>query len=163
MPISAAFILGGISFPAWITPGGASVQLPNGPAIQSMLQQALAFAPRATDAAPLTVEVRNGTSNPGWDSLAAERLNYVGYDTRLAPADRQDYANSLLYDLSASPDLARISSILNVLGLPSQAFVSAPMQADVNYVFIVGRGLPALFQPRDHCPLKTSAPHKGSL
>ena len=31
----------------WMTPGGASVQLPNGPAIQSMLQQALSPSPRA--------------------------------------------------------------------------------------------------------------------
>ncbi len=55
----------------WMTPGGASVLLPNGPAIQSMLQQALSPAPRTTDVEPLTVEVRNGTFNPGWDSLAA--------------------------------------------------------------------------------------------
>jgi LCP family protein required for cell wall assembly len=137
---------------SWITPGGASVQLPNGPAIQSMLQQALAFAPRTTDAVPLTVEVRNGTSNPGWDSLASERLNYVGYNTRLAAADRQNYVNSLLYDLSASPDLSRISSILNVLGLPSGAFVSAPMQADINYVLIVGADYQPCFNPATIAP-----------
>ena len=33
----------------WMTPGGASVLLPNGPAIQSMLQQALSPAPRTTN------------------------------------------------------------------------------------------------------------------
>ncbi|MGA2502649.1 MAG: LCP family protein [Anaerolineales bacterium] len=147
-----SYYIGRDQVTSWMTPGGASVQLPNGPAIQSMLQQALAFAPRTTDVAPLTIEVRNGTSNPGWDSLAAERLNYVGYDTRLAAADRQDYANSLLYDLSASPDLSRISSILNVLGLPSEAFVSAPMQADVNYVFIVGADYQPCFNPATIAP-----------
>jgi polyisoprenyl-teichoic acid--peptidoglycan teichoic acid transferase len=147
-----SFYIGKSLVTSWITPGGASVQLPNGPAIQSMLQQALAFAPRTTDAAPLTIEVRNGTSNPGWDSLAAERLNYVGYDTRIAAADRQDYANSLLYDLSASPDLSRISSILNVLSLPSQAFVSAPMQADINYVFVVGADYRPCFNPETITP-----------
>jgi polyisoprenyl-teichoic acid--peptidoglycan teichoic acid transferase len=147
-----SFYIGKSLVTSWITPGGASVQLPNGPAIQSMLQQALAFAPRTTDAAALTIEVRNGTSNPGWDSLAAERLNYVGYDTRIAAADRQDYANSLLYDLSASPDLSRISSILNVLSLPSQAFVSAPMQADINYVFVVGADYRPCFNPETITP-----------
>ncbi len=131
----------------WMTPGGASVLLPNGPAIQSMLQQALAFAPRVTETEALTVEVRNGTANPGWDSLAAERLNYVGYDTRLAAADRSDYPNSLLYDLSGVPDMNRINSMLNVLGLPPAAFVSAPTQADVNYVLIVGADYSAVFQP----------------
>ena len=147
-----SFYIGRDLVTSWMTPGGASVQLPNGPAIQSMLQQALAFAPRTPDATPLTVEVRNGTANPGWDSLAAERLNYVGYDTRLAAADRQDYANSLLYDLSASPDLSRISSILNVLGLPQQAFVAAPMQADINYVLIVGADYQPCFNPATIAP-----------
>jgi LCP family protein required for cell wall assembly len=147
-----SFYIGRDLVTSWMTPGGASVLLPSGPSIQSMLQQALAFAPRTTDTVPLTVEVRNGTSNPGWDSLAAERLNYVGYGTRLAASDRQDYANSLLYDLSSSPDLSRISSILNVLGLPSQAFISAPMQADVNYVFIVGADYKPCFNPETIAP-----------
>jgi LCP family protein required for cell wall assembly len=137
---------------SWMTPGGASVQLPNGPAILSMLQQALSFAPNTTEAEALTVEVRNGTSNPGWDALAAERLNYVGYNTRLAVADRQDYTNSLLYDLSAIPDLTRAGSLLNVLGLPPAAFVSAPMQVDVNYVLIVGADYQPCFDPASLSP-----------
>ncbi len=147
-----SFYIGKDLVTAWMTPGGASVQIPNAPAIQSMLQQALAFAPRTSDVVPLTVEVRNGTSHPGWDSLAAERLNYVGYDTRLAPADRQDYANSLLYDLAATPDLSRISSLLNVLSLPQEAFVSAPMQADINYVLIVGSDFQPCFNPATIAP-----------
>jgi LCP family protein required for cell wall assembly len=137
---------------AWTTPGGAAVLLPNGPAIQSMIQQALNPAPRSAEVEPLTVEVRNGTSNPGWDSLAAERLNYVGYNTRLAAADRYDYANSLLYDLSAQPDLTRAGSLLNVLGLPSDAFVTAPMQVDMNYVLVVGADYQPCFNPASITP-----------
>jgi len=131
----------------WTTPGGASVLLPNGPAIQSMLQQALSPAPRSTEVEPLMVQVRNGTLNSGWDSLAAERLNYVGYNTQLEAADRQNYANSLLYDLSVSPDMSRSGSLLNVLGLPPEAFVTAPMQADMNYVLIVGADYQPCFNP----------------
>jgi polyisoprenyl-teichoic acid--peptidoglycan teichoic acid transferase len=137
---------------SWMTPGGASVQLPNGPAIQSMLQQALSPAPRAIEAEALTVEVRNGTPNPGWDSLAAERLNYVGYNTRLAIADRQDYVNSLLYDLALTPDMSRASLLLNVLGLPPAAFVTAPMQADINYILIVGADYQPCFNPAGLAP-----------
>jgi LCP family protein required for cell wall assembly len=136
----------------WMTPGGASVLLPNGPAIQSMLQQALSPAPRIADAEALTVEVRNGTNNSGWESLAAERLNYVGYDTRLAVADRQDYSNSLLYDLSFTPDLSRVGSLLNVLGLPPEAFVTAPMQVDMNYVLILGADYQPCFNPASITP-----------
>jgi LCP family protein required for cell wall assembly len=147
-----SFYIGRDYVTGWVTPGGASVLLPNGPAIQSMLQQALAFAPRVTEVEALTVEVRNGTANPGWDSLAAERLNYVGYNTRLAVADRQDYANSLFYDLSLTSDLARITSILNVLGLPPSAFVSAPMQVDISYILIVGADYQPCFNPDGLAP-----------
>jgi LCP family protein required for cell wall assembly len=136
----------------WMTPGGASVLLPNGPAIQSMLQQALSPAPRSTDVEPLTVEIRNGTFNPGWDSLAAERLNYIGYNTTLAVSDRQDYPSSFLYDLSETPDLIRAGSLLNVLGLPPYAFVTAPMQTDLNYVLIVGADYQPCFNPATITP-----------
>jgi hypothetical protein len=98
------------------------------------------------------VEVRNGTTNLGWDSLAAERLNYVGYDTRLATADRQNYVNSLLYDLAVTPDMDRVNSLLNVLGLPQEAFVTAPMQVDMNYVLIVGADYQPCFNPAGISP-----------
>ena len=136
----------------WMTPGGASVLLPNGPAIQSMLQQALSPSPRIADQAALTVEVRNGTGNSGWDALAAQRLNYAGYNTRLAPADRLDYANSLLYDLAAAPDLNQVGSLLTTLGLPPSAFVTAPTQTDVNYVLIIGADYQPCFNPSGLTP-----------
>ena len=137
---------------AWMTPGGASVPLPNSAAIQSLLQQALAPSVRPPAAEAATIEVRNGTTNPGWDALAAERLNYAGYNTRTAFADRQDYANSLFYDLSAVPDLNLDGSLLAVLGLPPSAFVSAPMQTDVSYVFIVGADYQPCFNPTNMAP-----------
>jgi LCP family protein required for cell wall assembly len=137
---------------AWTTPGGASVQLPNGPAIQSLLQQALSPSPRATAQTALTVEVRNGTKNTAWDALAAERLNYAGYNTRITPADRLDYANSLLYDLSGTPDINHANSLLTILGLPSSAYVTAPNQADTNYVFIVGADYKPCFNPNGLAP-----------
>jgi len=136
----------------WMTPGGASVLLPNAPSIQSMLQQALSSSPRVAEQATLTVEVRNGTANPAWDALAAERLNYAGYNTRLAPADRPDYANSLLYDLATVPDLKRANSLMIILGLPPADFVSAPTQADMNYVLILGADYQPCFNPSGLTP-----------
>jgi hypothetical protein len=136
----------------WMTPGGASVQLPKAPVILSMLQQALSPAPKAVQATALTVEVRNGTPNPAWDALAAERLNYAGYNTVLAPADRQNYTSSLLYDLSATPDLKHANSLLSVLGLPSSAFVTAPNKSSTNYVFIVGADYKPCFNPNGLAP-----------
>ena len=147
-----SYYIGRNDVTAWMTPGGASVQLPNGPAIQSLLQVALSPSSQAAQQTALTVEVRNGTDNPAWDTLAAERLNYAGYNTRIAPADRQNYANSLLYDLSTTPDLTRANSLLTILGLPSSAFVTAPNPADTNYILIVGADYKPCFNPNGLAP-----------
>lgn len=147
-----SYYIGHDDVSGWTTPGGASVLLPNGPAIQSLVQQALSPSPRVVQTAAETVEVRNGTSNPGWDLLAAERLTYAGYNTRIAMADRQDYINSLLYDLSASPDSTGGISLLNALGLPPGAYISAPTAADVNYVLLVGADYQPCFNPSGLSP-----------
>jgi LCP family protein required for cell wall assembly len=147
-----SYYIGSEAVTSWMTLGGASVLLPNAPVIESMLLQALSPSPRTDEQAALIVEVRNGTSNLGWDALAAERLNYSGYNTRLAPADRLDYVNSLLYDLGAVPDLNRANSLLTILGLPSSSFVTAPSQTDINYVLILGPDYQPCFNPSGLTP-----------
>jgi hypothetical protein len=147
-----SYYIGRDEVTAWMTPGGASVLLPNAPVIQSMLQQALSASPRLAAQSALTVEVRNGTANAAWDALAAERLNYAGYQARLAPADRQDYASSMLYDLGALPDPTRAGSLLAVLGLPTTAYIAAPTQTELNYVLIVGADYQPCFNPTGLAP-----------
>jgi polyisoprenyl-teichoic acid--peptidoglycan teichoic acid transferase len=147
-----SYYIGKNDVTAWITPGGASVQLPNGPVVQSLVQEALSPSTQAAQETALTVEVRNGTANPAWDVLAAERLNYAGYNTTIAAADRLDYASSLLYDLSASPDLTRGTSLLTILGLPPSAFVTTPAKASTNYIFVVGADYKPCFNPNGLAP-----------
>ncbi len=146
-----SYYIGREDVTGWMTPGGASVLLPNGPAVQSLLQQALSPTHAAAQAA-LTVEVRNGTGNSGWEVLAEQRLNYAGYNTRLSLADRLDYANSILYDLGAAPDPNRSNSILTILGLPTTAFISAPSETDENYVLILGQDYQPCFDPSHLAP-----------
>jgi len=136
----------------WMTPGGASVLLPNGPAIQAMLQEALSPSRRTPEMDSILIEVRNGTYNSGWDTLAAQRLNYAGYEARAAPADRPDYAGSLLYDLTAAQDPNRVASLLAVLGLPPSALVSTTMQSDLSYVLILGADYQPCFNPENLSP-----------
>jgi hypothetical protein len=131
----------------WTTQGGASVLQPNGPAIQSMLQQALAPADPLPEVEAMTIEVRNGTTNTGWDALAAERLNFAGYNTRLAAAERQDFSTTWLYDLSPSGDPESATPLLAILGLQPAAYISAPTQADVPFVLIVGADYQPCFNP----------------
>ncbi len=147
-----SFYIGKGQVSSWMTPGGASVQLPNGPAVQSLLQQALAFREKEPEEQALVIEVRNGTTNTGWDSLAAERLNYAGYETRLAPADRLDYAQTLLFDLGTIPDLTQVGIILNLLGLDPAAFVSAPLESDISYVLLLGSNYQPCFNPASTTP-----------
>jgi len=117
-----------------------------------MLQKALSSSAQPAEVVELQVEVRNGTSNPGWEALAAERLNYAGYGTRTAASDRSDYANSLLYDLSSAQDPQRAASLLAILGLQPSALVSTPMQSDVPYVLIIGADYQPCFNPSNLAP-----------
>ncbi len=147
-----SYYIGRDNVTAWMTPGGASVQLPDGPSIQALVQKALNPGEPVVDGPAVTIEIRNGTSNQGWDELAAQRLNYAGYTTRLSTADRWDYASSLLYDLAPKPLANEDSSILAILGLPASALISAPMQTDANYVFIVGQDYQPCFDPTNLAP-----------
>jgi hypothetical protein len=144
--ISSAYVTG------WMTPAGASVLLPNSAAIQALVTQALSPSTQQAETDAIKIEVRNGTVNQGWDALAAERLNYAGYDTRTAFADRTDYPVTLLYGLTATQDPNRAASLLAVLGLPYSALVSAPMQSDVSYVLILGADYQLCFNPANLSP-----------
>ncbi len=138
---------------SWITPGGAYVLLPDQQALQDLILQALSASPRATTNEAIVVEIQNGTPFEGWDALAASRLNYAGYSTRIAPADRRDYATSMLIDLTPSPDVARGEALLQVLGFsPSQLFSLPDLNGTVHYRLILGRDYRPCFQPETLAP-----------
>ena len=147
-----SFYIGSSQVTSWTTPAGADVLLPNAVAIQALLQQALSPSRRLASQAGVTIEIRNGTATAGLDALAAARLNYAGFNTRLAPADRQNYSQTLLYDLSSPPDPATASTLLAVLGLPKSAYVSAPRPSDVPFVLILGADYQPCFNPANLAP-----------
>ncbi len=134
----------------WVTPGGAQVLLPNQPALEQMLAQATSPSSVTVQRTSITVEVQNGTNNAGWDSLAANRLNYAGYGTRTGSADRQDYANSVLIDLTATQDAGARDALLSGLGLYSATVLSSPDPGSpVQYRLVVGYDYRPCFQPQD--------------
>jgi polyisoprenyl-teichoic acid--peptidoglycan teichoic acid transferase len=106
----------------WRTPGGASVLLPDGPAIQVMLEEAFS-TPKAEvhERLELNVEIWNGTTNPDWDTLAAERLHYAGFQTAINPSDHRGYEHSRLVDFSSGGDPIQSAALLKVLGLPASS------------------------------------------
>lgn len=138
---------------SWITPGGAYVLLPNTEAIQVMLAEALSPSPRQQERQVYTIEIRNGSWYDGWDALAAERLNYAGYQTSFGAAEDRQQAFTLLYDLSADQNQQRAASLLAILGLGPEALVSAPdSNSKVDYVLVIGNNYQPCFKPAELTP-----------
>ena len=89
----------------------------------------------------------------GWDALAASRLDYAGYLTRLGTPDRRDYSRSVLIDLSADQDYNRRALILNILGFQLDQLISMPdPNSPVQYRLILGYDYQPCFQPEGLSP-----------
>jgi LCP family protein required for cell wall assembly len=148
-----SYYIAGDLVTAWTTAGGAAVLLPNIDLIQKMFTQAMNSSPIQQERQKISVEIQNGSPNDGWEALAAERLNYAGYQTSFLPADNRNHATSLLYDLTSNQDKTRKASLLAVLGLPDSALVAVPTTNNkVSYALIVGADYNACFNPASLTP-----------
>jgi LCP family protein required for cell wall assembly len=134
---------------SWRTPQNAAVLLPNQEALQAIIQEAMSAPnPEEQESLNALVEIWNGTENPDWDSLAAERLHYAGFETRLAPADRRDYSNSILYDFTPGQNAEPRDLLLRSLGLPGSSLVSSPdAESTVPYRLVIGDDYNPCFDP----------------
>ncbi len=134
----------------WITPGGADVLLPNQPSLGQLLIEATTLSTTAVERQAASVEVQNGTPFAGWDTLAANRLNYAGYGTHISAADRQDYSTSVLVDSTTTQDPAERNAILNSLGLYSATVLSMPDPSSATrYRLVLGYDYQPCFQPQN--------------
>jgi LCP family protein required for cell wall assembly len=134
---------------SWRTPQNAAVLLPEQEALQALIQEAVS-PPNPEDEASLdaVVEIWNGTENADWDSLAAERLHYAGFETGLAPADRRDYDSSILYDFTAEQDPEKSDLLLRILGLPGSSLVPSPgTESGPHYRLVIGEDYNPCFDP----------------
>jgi LCP family protein required for cell wall assembly len=103
----------------WTTPDGSNVQLPNYDPVRELLTDF--YAPPTESQVILEgaqIAVYNGTSNPDWDRVAAERLGWDGFSAVASgAADRTDYADTVLIDHTGQAkgsSLQAIARILNV-------------------------------------------------
>lgn len=134
----------------WMTPGGASVLLPQEDALRQLMLEATTLSPYAAVRETITVEVQNGAPFETMESLAASRLNYAGYQTVTGPADRRDYANSVLVDFTTGQDANERQTIINVLGIYSTNVISLPdPNSAAQYRVILGAEYQPCFQPQD--------------
>jgi hypothetical protein len=131
-----------------ITSGGAYVLLPNEDALQQMLTEALSPSTRVVQHQAIVIDVMNGTSIPGYDTLASTRLNYAGYETHIIPSDRQDYAYSVLIDKTPAQDRSQSDPILNVMGMLPGSVIPAPdPNNSAHYLLILGYDYQPCFSP----------------
>jgi LCP family protein required for cell wall assembly len=134
---------------SWTTPGGAQVLLPQD-SLTQLLTEATSLSTTAVQRQTINVEVQNGTQNDGWDSLAAARLNYAGYTTKVSAADRRDYANSVLIDMTTTQDANAQSAILSSLGLTTANVIALPdPNSPLQYRLVLGNDYQPCFQPEN--------------
>ena len=133
---------------SWITDAGAYVLLPNEQVLQQMLTEALSPATQIVEKQSTVIDVMNGTSISGYETLAATRLNYAGYETHIVPSDRQDYAYSVLIDKTTAQDRSQSDPILNVMGmLPGSIIPSPDSNSTAHYLLIMGYDYQPCFSP----------------
>jgi len=139
---------------SWITSGGAYVLSPNQDLLQQMLTEALSASTKTVERQSVVIEVMNGTSIAGYETLASTRLNYAGYETRIIPSDRQDYAYSVLIDKTTLQDRNLSKPILNVMGLLPGNLIPSPQPSPAgegagaaHYLLILGYDYQPCFSP----------------
>jgi LCP family protein required for cell wall assembly len=135
---------------SWITDGGAYVLLPNEVQLQQMLTEALSPSTKTVEKQSVIIDVMNGTSVAGYEALATSRLNYAGYETRIVPSDRQDYAYSVLIDKTVLQDSSISSPILDVMGMLQGNIISSPdPNSTAHYLLILGYDYEPCFSPEN--------------
>ena len=124
-----------------------------GPALQEMFNPPTNMAAQA----PARIEVLNGTTNPDWGILAADRLQWEGYwVANIAQADRTDYARTRLIDLTTTPKGSRRQVLADLLRIaPGNLFVQPDASNAVQYRVIVGSDFQPCVRPG---PAGNSAP-----
>lgn len=135
---------------SWRVPvSGAQVLVPNPASLQALVASAFDFeAPdELVPEAALTVEVINASDDTTWGALAAERLNYAGFEAFVGPAAPNPASSTQLFDFglaSAEDSLA----ILRSFGLGSARLISSPDPASP-FVFrlVVGNDYDPCFDP----------------
>jgi LCP family protein required for cell wall assembly len=135
----------------WRVPtSGAAVLLPKPDEIQRLLSDAF-IAPLVDPLLPsppdVSVQVLNHSRHPDWDLLAAERLNYAGFQTTLLDDDPQSGSTTQVieFDSTAGDSGQRL---LEVLGLGQEQLMSQPESlAPFQFQVVIGDNYRPCFNP----------------
>jgi len=127
---------------AWSPDGVTNVQLPHPDGgmmrlIQNFLQPPTQNRLRLENA---RIAIYNGTNNPGWDIVAAERLIWEGFaPSAMGPADRTDYATSMIIDYTGTSKGSSLNQLVGLLNIrPDQVVVQPDPNRTVDFEIILG-------------------------
>lgn len=102
----------------WWTPQGAYVLLPRREKLEPMLQEAMSPPDGHTQARlSVLVEICNNSTKAGIEILAAERLHYAGYETRIVPSEAGTVSNTHIIDYTGGQQSEPLAFLLKYLGL----------------------------------------------
>jgi LCP family protein required for cell wall assembly len=133
----------------WTTPRGREVQIPNQQALYALMAEALG-PPDETELlhTELVVEIWNGTPQVGWDTLAAERLNYAGFDSTIGAPEESEVAQTTLYDFTNGEDPEPAETLRQLFNLDPNLVVSVPTEdSSVDYLLVLGADFDPCFEP----------------
>jgi hypothetical protein len=133
----------------WKTPRGREVQIPNRQALYALMAEALGPPDENEQRhTQLTVEIWNGTSKPGWGTLAAERLNYAGFHSQINPPDNTSHAQTTLFDYTTGDDPEATQTLGALFNLDPNLITSAPNEdSPVDFLLILGADFDPCFSP----------------
>lgn len=112
----------------WQPPSGDYVQLPVYETLRPLLEDFYQPPTRSQIVSErATIRVYNGTQNPNWDQVAAERLAWDGLLALAAgSADRTDYTDTLLIDYTGQSKGSSRGSIARVLNVKQENIIISP-------------------------------------
>jgi hypothetical protein len=134
---------------AWWTPEGANVLLPKLEKIQVMLQEAMSPPDMPTEQRlTLLVEVSNASGKDGLEVLAAERLHYAGYETRLTSYEGDKISKTQLYDFSGGQQPEQLAFLLKYMGLPAECVILVDNPgSEAAFQVVLGQDYDPCFNP----------------
>lgn len=124
----------------WQTPSGDFVQLPNYEPIADLMFDF--YHPPTSSRIALsgrTIAIYNGTDNPNWDIIAAERLRWEGINAIAMGTAEEKVADTRLIDLTGEDKGSPVPSIQRFLNIrPDQVEVQPNPNRQYDYVVVIG-------------------------
>lgn len=125
----------------WQTPDGDYVQLPVYETMRPLLEDF--YTPPTQSRIVIeaaSVRVFNGTTNAAWDQVAADRLQWEGFNAFVAgPANHTDYAETILIDYTGRSKGSSLEAIARTLNVrPENIRLDPRADREVDFDVIIG-------------------------